>query len=66
MTCPDCGGEGFVMVCCDDLCIGHGECIHGDGEAVCSTCGGEGEMDGDLYGEWIGDFEEGNLTTKTD
>lgn len=37
MTCPDCGGSGFMLDCCDDICIGAGECIHGDGEVVCET-----------------------------
>ena len=47
MTCPDCGGEGIIMDCWDDMCIGAGECIHGDGEAICATCQGEGEVFGD-------------------
>ena len=47
MTCPECDGEGFIMTCCDDICVGSGECIHGDGDEVCQTCGGEGEFEGD-------------------
>lgn len=39
--CNTCGGEGFVVVCIDDLCRGAGECMHGDGEAPCPECGGE-------------------------
>ena len=40
--CPDCVGEGFVLTCCDDICHGLGYCIHSDGEAICTTCWGEG------------------------
>lgn len=43
-TCPDCDGEGVVLVCFDDLCQGSGHCIHGDGWATCRTCGGAGEL----------------------
>lgn len=34
---PDCrcDGSGVIMVCCDDMCRGAGECIHGDGMKVC-------------------------------
>lgn len=38
--CWNCGGEGFIVVCWDDMCQGAGECMHGDGEIVCPTCGG--------------------------
>lgn len=41
-TCPRCDGAGFILVCCDDLCQGQGECIHGDGEEICPQCKGEG------------------------
>ena len=44
MTCPDCDGDGFVVTCCDDMCRGVGECMHGDGESVCETCHGDGEI----------------------
>lgn len=47
MTCPDCGGCGLILTCIDDICHGAGECIHGDGEDVCQTCEGEGEIGGD-------------------
>lgn len=57
MTCPDCHGEGFVVDCCDDMCVGAGECIHGDGEAVCETCEGEGEIHGDYDGDLIQEGE---------
>ena len=33
--CIDCGGEGWIVTCCDDLCHGAGYCIHGDGDALC-------------------------------
>jgi DNA-directed RNA polymerase subunit RPC12/RpoP len=38
--CPTCGGEGIIITCCDDICIGGGHCIHGDGEEICPDCGG--------------------------
>ena len=39
--CPDCD-DGTIISCLDDLChIGNG-CMHGDGEAFCETCQGEG------------------------
>ena len=41
--CDRCNGEGEIMVCCDDICHGLGECIHGDGYAACPTCKGTGE-----------------------
>lgn len=43
-TCWNCGGEGFVITCCDDLCHGAGECFHGDGHAMCRECKGEGVL----------------------
>ena len=42
VTCPTCGGEGFVITCIDDMCRGCGECIHGDGEDICPECDGDG------------------------
>ena len=44
-TCPECGGEGIIITCCDDMCVGSGHCIHGDGEEVCPECDGSGEVD---------------------
>jgi len=44
MTYPDCNGEGFRIVCPDDMCRAVGECMHGDGEAFCYACEGEGEI----------------------
>jgi hypothetical protein len=35
--CETCGGSGHV--CCDDICVGSGECMHGD--AVCPECYGD-------------------------
>lgn len=40
--CPDCLGDGVLVNCCDDLCVGRGWCMHGDGEVFCGTCGGQG------------------------
>lgn len=41
--CQHCGGAGFLLTCCDDICHGQGYCMHGDGEEVCPACDGEGE-----------------------
>lgn len=45
--CLRCNGEGFIVVCIDDICRGSGNCMHGDGEVVCPECDGEGEIDPD-------------------
>jgi hypothetical protein len=42
VTCWKCGGEGFELVCIDDICHGLGYCIHGDGQIMCRLCNGEG------------------------
>lgn len=39
--CNTCGGEGYIVVCIDDMCRGAGECFHGDGEIPCPDCEGE-------------------------
>ena len=36
--CDRCGGDGWIMTCCDDLCHGAGWCMHGDGDAPCPEC----------------------------
>lgn len=36
--CEMCGGEGVIITCCDDICVGGGHCIHGDGEEMCPAC----------------------------
>lgn len=41
-TCPECGGTGVRMSCFDDICVGSGFCIHGDGEDICPVCDGDG------------------------
>lgn len=38
--CLTCYGEGIIITCCDDICVGGGHCIHGDGEEVCPHCHG--------------------------
>ena len=42
VSCPNYCNDGIVITCCDDLCVGAGECMHGDGEMICPTCNGEG------------------------
>ena len=42
-ACWECGGRGWKITCCDDMCHGQDECIHGDGESACSNCGGTGD-----------------------
>ena len=37
MECPFCDSE-LPVVCCDDMCRGLGECIHGDGYGECLEC----------------------------
>ena len=44
IECPECGGDGEYVVCCDDVCQGQGWCMHGDGMAACLICHGEGEI----------------------
>ncbi|MGB8644064.1 MAG: hypothetical protein WCF84_02415 [Anaerolineae bacterium] len=39
-TCPECGGDGELHTCWDDLC--QDGCIHGDGDVMCPRCEGEG------------------------
>lgn len=41
-SCGVCGGEGYILVCIDDICHGLGYCIHGDGEVTCMACQGNG------------------------
>ena len=43
-TCWNCGGEGFTIICCDDLCHGQGYCMHGNGHQCCTECNGEGTL----------------------
>lgn len=53
MSCWRCGGQGYIVTCCDDMCRGSGECMHGDGEEVCPECLGQDDVDefdwDDLY-----------------
>lgn len=58
-SCDVCNGEGVICVCCDDICQGRGECIHGDGMAVCDGCNGTGLIrdDDDLDDGWDDDWD---------
>ncbi len=40
--CQTCDEFNEVVVCCDDICVGSGHCIHGDGMAACPDCDGTG------------------------
>ena len=40
-ACWNCGGEGTIVDCCDDLCHGQDWCMHGDNR-MCPECHGEG------------------------
>ena len=42
-SCTECSG-GVIIVCIDDLCRNSDSCMHGDGEAICNTCDGEGNI----------------------
>ena len=55
-TCPNCHGEGTIVVCCDDMCRSIHRCIHGDGEIDCPTCEGEGELFDEE--DWESGYEE--------
>ncbi len=57
-TCYTCDGKGIIVTCCDDMCVGLGHCMHGDGEMVCPSCHGEGTFDDYYDDQWdIGDDE---------
>jgi hypothetical protein len=43
--CYRCGGRHWEVVCCDDLCRGSGECMHGDGMAPCPECNKDGVLE---------------------
>lgn len=49
--CDICGGEGWIITCCDDLCHGAGYCIHGDGMELC-PCNTTGEPPSNAPREW--------------
>lgn len=39
--CHRCDNKGTIVICIDDMCLGAGECMHGDGEIICPDCKGE-------------------------
>lgn len=39
--CEACGGEGWILTCCDDCCHGLGYCMHGDGMQICACNDGD-------------------------
>lgn len=41
VTCWECGGNGTIVECCDDLCHGQDWCMHGDNR-MCTGCHGNG------------------------
>jgi hypothetical protein len=41
-ACGRCDGSGVILICPDDMCLGAGECFHGDGEITCPSCKGAG------------------------
>ena len=51
-TCQRCGGDGEIVVCCDDICHGQGWCFHGDGMEACPDCKGEGEYLVNVSDKW--------------
>ena len=57
--CWQCGGEGMIVTCCDDMCRGVGHCMHGDGMAVCPNC-----KDDPCYGDDDEDDFQDALTAK--
>lgn len=58
--CDRCGGEGWIVTCCDDMCHGLGYCIHGDGMAMCA-CNRLGEPPADAPADWLLDEEDDPL-----
>jgi hypothetical protein len=49
--CEACGGEGWILTCCDDMCHGVGYCIHGDGMLMC-PCNTSCEAPNNAPREW--------------
>jgi hypothetical protein len=49
--CDECGGEGWILTCIDDICHGVGYCIHGDGMEMCS-CNTGAEPPSNAPAEW--------------
>jgi hypothetical protein len=49
--CDECGGDGWILTCCDDICHGVGYCIHGDGMRMCA-CNTSCEPPSNAPREW--------------
>lgn len=47
-SCYYCGGRGYMIVCCDDLCRSADECMHGDGEDNCPVCNRDGQREWEI------------------
>lgn len=40
--CIECDEMNEEVICCDDICVGSGHCIHGDGMGPYRNCNGTG------------------------
>jgi hypothetical protein len=49
--CDACGGDGWILTCCDDICHGLGYCMHGDGMEM-GDCNDSGEPPRDAPADW--------------
>lgn len=43
IDCPNCGGDGEIVDCWDDICLARGRCMHGDNK-ICRECHGDGRV----------------------
>lgn len=56
--CWRCDGDGIIVICPDDMCQGQGWCMYGDGEIICTVCGGDGVLY-PQFEEWGTEIENG-------